>query len=62
MIDPNGIGVFKADMSVDEANSWLLGDTSDLSIEANGAIDEAASWASAYGRSVVIIEINQTTR
>lgn len=59
MIDTDKIGVFPGTMTLDEANSWLLGDDGDLSVEANGAIDEAASYAETFGIAYVVIEIKK---
>lgn len=58
-IDTTDIGVFSGAMSLDEANAWLLGDDGNLSLEANGAIDEATSFAADNGRAFVLIEIKK---
>lgn len=58
-LDKDDINVFCGQMTLDEANAWLMGDDADLSMEANEAIDEAASFASAYGSAYVIIEIKK---
>lgn len=57
-IDTTDMGVFASKMTLDEASKWLMGEDDNLSIGANEAIDEAASWASEYGHpAFIVIEI-----
>lgn len=55
-IDDTDFGVFTAKVSEKDAAAWLVGHLDEL-VAVNGAIDEAASHAGAYGTSFIIIKI-----
>ena len=58
-IDSTDFGVFTVKVSQEDAAAWLVDPAIDLE-EVNGAIDDAASHAGAYGKAIIVIEIAKT--
>ena len=56
-VDSNDIGTFEGTMTTAEGNAWLTCKSDDLSLLANGAIDEAVSFANQHGFAFVVIKI-----